>query len=202
MNYSLHLLKCFTGIALWLISFQAFAFMVSEHLLTLPQDTPYQVCFSPQQNCTQQIVKLIDSAKHSIHMQAYSFTSRPITHALIAAVKRGVTVDLIVDHSQLLCQTFSRVRYLLHHQVHVWDDDKLNIAHNKVLIIDHDAIETGSFNYTTSAQKYNAENVLILYSPQLADIYLHNWQYRKEQSIAITVNSIEHCHNKSTDYHR
>ena len=37
-----------------------------------------QVCFTPGQNCTAEITEVIDAAKKSIFVQAYSFTSMPI----------------------------------------------------------------------------------------------------------------------------
>ena len=43
-----------------------------------PQKTPYQVCFSPKGQCENIILHLINNAKHSIHIQSYSFTSRKI----------------------------------------------------------------------------------------------------------------------------
>ena len=44
--------------------------------------------------------------------------------------------------------------------------------HNKFMVVDGDAVQTGSFNYTTSAATRNAENVLVVQdSPELAKAY-------------------------------
>jgi phosphatidylserine/phosphatidylglycerophosphate/cardiolipin synthase-like enzyme len=43
--------------------------------------------------------------------------------------------------------------------------------HNKVLVID-DTVITGSYNFSRSAQ-FNAENILFLESPPLAEAYSH-----------------------------
>ncbi|AKZ66177.1 phospholipase D-like domain-containing protein [Candidatus Palibaumannia cicadellinicola] len=44
--------------------------------------------------------------------------------------------------------------------------------HNKFMIIDNNIIQTGSFNYTKNAEKYNAENIIIIYNrPDIANIY-------------------------------
>ncbi|MGC1854920.1 MAG: phospholipase D-like domain-containing protein, partial [Candidatus Aquirickettsiella sp.] len=59
-----------------------------------------QVCFTPGQNCTKEIIDVIDAAKQSIFVQAYSFTSAPIAAHLVAAKKRGVKVNVILDKSQ------------------------------------------------------------------------------------------------------
>ena len=59
------------------------------------------------------------------------------------------------------------------------------IAHNKVIIIDNKTVITGSFNFTRSAQKYNAENVLIIHDPKLAEKYTANWYKRASQSTTV-----------------
>jgi phosphatidylserine/phosphatidylglycerophosphate/cardiolipin synthase-like enzyme len=55
------------------------------------------VCFTPGGNCTEQIVKALDDAKHTILVQAYSFTSAPIATALLEAHTRGVRGQVILD---------------------------------------------------------------------------------------------------------
>ena len=50
------------------------------------------------------------------------------------------------------------------------------IAHNKVMIIDSDAVITGSFNFTKAAEERNAENLLIIYYKELSALYAENWR--------------------------
>jgi phosphatidylserine/phosphatidylglycerophosphate/cardiolipin synthase-like enzyme len=57
-------------------------------------------CFTPAGNCTDLIVGVLEEAKSSILVQAYSFTSAPIAKALLEAHKRGVRVEVILDKSQ------------------------------------------------------------------------------------------------------
>ncbi len=147
--------------------------------------TRYRVCFTPGRDCTQQVVNLIHKTKHTLYLQAYSFTSRRIARALVAAAARGVRVAAIVDHSQLFDEPHSQLVMLLQHRIPVWQDNSVNIAHNKVMISDRSAIETGSFNYTYSADHFNAENVLVIYSKQLALSYLLNWKKRQRHSVLI-----------------
>jgi phosphatidylserine/phosphatidylglycerophosphate/cardiolipin synthase-like enzyme len=148
-------------------------------------DTNYQVCFTPQQNCTAMIVSQIDAAKTNIWVQAYSFTSHPIGDALVRAKERGVDVEIIMDKSNFDPYMQSSARFLLRHGIKLWDDNKLNIAHNKVMIFDGNSLETGSFNYTYSAQNENAENVLIIHNQDLAQAYLSNWKQRQQESVAV-----------------
>ena len=145
--------------------------------------TQYQVCFTPHQNCTAQIVSLINHAHKSIYVQAYTFTSHPIAKALVRAKRRGVAVKIIFDKSNFNSDFYSSSHYLIRHGIPAWEDDTLNIAHNKVIIVDGVIVETGSFNYTYSAQKHNAENVLIIHSQALAQKYISNWRRRQAFSV-------------------
>ena len=147
-----------------------------------PDNTHYNVCFTPQQNCTGELVQAIDQTKQSIYVQAYSFTSHEISDALVRAEDRGVKVYIILDKSNFKPGAHTSAYYVIRHHIPVWDDNTLNIAHNKVMIFDKTMIETGSFNYTWSAQKYNAENMLFIDAPTLAQTYLHNWYAREAVS--------------------
>lgn len=147
-----------------------------------PANTQYQVCFTPQENCTGEIISIIDRAKKNIYFQAYSFTSNAIAHALVRAQKRGVKVYAILDKSEFTGEYYTSAQILMHNHVPIWNDDTLNIAHNKVLIIDESIVQTGSFNYTVAAQHRNAENVFIIYSDAVAKNYLANWHYRQKVS--------------------
>ncbi len=145
-------------------------------------DIDYKVCFTPPGNCTALIVDAINNATKTIYVQAYSFTSGPIIHALVVAADRGVAVKVILDKSQVDSKKYTSSRYLLNNNIPVWVDYKPAIAHNKVMIIDESVVITGSFNFTNAAQYKNAENLLILKNPAIAADYLKNWQARLSES--------------------
>ncbi len=70
---------------------------------------------------------------------------------------------------------------LVRNGVTVWLDSKQSSAHNKVMIIDAGTpaavLVTGSYNFTYSAQRRNAENVLVMRgNPDLAAAFATNWQ--------------------------
>jgi phosphatidylserine/phosphatidylglycerophosphate/cardiolipin synthase-like enzyme len=58
------------------------------------------VYFSPQGGATDAIVACLDTARSTVRVLAYSFTSERIAAALIAAHRRGEDVQVIVDKSQ------------------------------------------------------------------------------------------------------
>ena len=141
------------------------------------QNSTYDVCFTPGEDCTTLIVKTISSAKNELLIQAYSFTSAPIAKAVVEAQKRGVKVRVILDKSQF-SQKYSASKFLQHENIPVWNDKKVAIAHNKVMVIDDEIVITGSFNFTKAAQFKNAENLLIVYDKKFAAKYKKNWYDR------------------------
>src|SRR4051812_9564997 len=56
--------------------------------------------FSPHQGATELVIKAISQAHKTVHVAAYSFTSKPIGSALVAAHDRGVDVEIVFDKSQ------------------------------------------------------------------------------------------------------
>ena len=140
-----------------------------------------EVCFTPQSHCTDLIVKDIMNAKHSIEIQAYSFTSEPIALSLVDVKKRGIRVEAILDKTNITRQDLGIVT-LKSAGIAIWIDDKVRIAHNKVIIIDDETLITGSFNFTTAAQYYNAENIIIVHDPAIINAYKINFEYRKSLS--------------------
>ena len=141
-----------------------------------------QACFTPGEDCTSLLINQINAAQKSIEVQAYSFTSYKIAKALVRAAQRGIDVKIILDKTQFDGAHFSVAAYLQHAGISLYNDDQVAIAHNKVMIFDNTIVETGSFNFTYAAQDKNAENMLIIYNPALAQEYLQNWNSREQQS--------------------
>jgi phosphatidylserine/phosphatidylglycerophosphate/cardiolipin synthase-like enzyme len=140
-----------------------------------------RTCFSPRGGCTTAIVEEIDKAKSGINIQAYSFTSMPIAKAIIAAHKRGVHVEIILDKSNRSAK-YSAADFTANAGVSTYIDASHAIAHNKIMIIDQETVITGSFNFTKAAEESNAENVLIIRNKELAGRYLSNWQQHRGHS--------------------
>ncbi len=138
------------------------------------QGAELAVYFSPHGGCTEAIVRAIEGAQASIHVQAYSFSSAPIAKALAEAHRRGTEVQVILDKSQQ-SERYSVADYLAHAGIPTFIDTRHPIAHNKVMIIDGATTIQGSFNFTRAGEE-NAENLLVTTSPALAALYLQNWE--------------------------
>ena len=141
-----------------------------------------QVYFSPNGGTQDAVVRELNNAKKSVFVQAYSFTNQPIAKALVEAQRRGVDVYIILDKSNRTSK-YSAADFTDHFGVETYIDDKHAIAHNKIMIIDKETVITGSYNFTKAAENSNAENLLIIRSPLLADVYFGNWAEHQKHSV-------------------
>ena len=122
------------------------------------------------------VLDTIRSARSTIFVAAYSFTSKPVATALRDASRRGVKVFVLVDAAEA-DKGYSAVRFLANERVPVRTNGRYAIQHNKFMVIDGHTVQTGSFNYTSSAAQRNAENVLVVRNaPALAAQYDAEWR--------------------------
>ena len=164
---------------------------VLPHMRTppaVPARGTVQVAFTPWDNAEGMIVDGIRRAKTQILVQAFSFTSRTLANALIAAKRRGVDVRVMADREQTFSGESSRIPDLVQAGIPVALEVRYQSAHNKVMVIDAGtadaAVITGSYNWTYAAQFKNAENVLILrHNPDIANAYAANWRRHYADSL-------------------
>ena len=139
-----------------------------------------ETAFTPGDRIDSLIIAAIASAKQEVLVNAFSFTQRPIANALVAARKRGVSVQVIADSQQAATLPQNVLGLLAKGGVNVWLDANYQAAHNKVVIVDAETASattiTGSYNFTNAAQWHNAENVVILRdNRQVALAFRENW---------------------------
>ncbi|TDY15678.1 phospholipase D-like protein [Paraburkholderia sp. BL6665CI2N2] len=143
--------------------------------------------FSPEGSAERLVLKAICTARHSVHLSAYSFTSPAIVQALIDAHRRGVDVAVVADRKSNLVEDRSgkgriALDLLSGAGVGVRTIDVYPIHHDKFMVIDGESVETGSFNFTTSAARYNSENAVVMWHvPVVAQAYQQHWQSRFNQ---------------------
>ena len=118
--------------------------------------------------CQALIVDAIRGATQRIRMMSYCFASKEIAEALVVAARR-IPVELVADRTSVprqLEDTGVRIHVdRLHHR-----------AHNKVLIVDDCMVFTGSFNFTSTADHQNAENLVRIKNRTVIGQYVSYWQ--------------------------
>ena len=142
---------------------------------------PIEIFFSPKGGCTDAIIKEVKAAKSSVLVQAYWFTSVAIAKALVDAHKRSVKVEVILDRSRTEIDN-EQADFIVRNDVPTFIDDKHTTAHSKVVIIDGQAVITGSFNFTDQAEEENVENLLVIRDKGIADKFAANWKAHAEHS--------------------
>jgi phosphatidylserine/phosphatidylglycerophosphate/cardiolipin synthase-like enzyme len=155
----------------------------ADRVAEAPASTASARCyFSPRGGCTDAIVDELNAAQHTIELQGFSFTSRPIGSALVAAARRGVHVTVVLDAVQT-SEHRGEPQYISNHGVPVLVDSRHAMAHNKVILIDGRTLITGSFNFTRAAEEDNAENLLVLHDqPKLQSAYEDNFRRHLEHA--------------------
>ena len=138
------------------------------------------VGFSPEGSAQKAILDLINSAQQEIRMAAYSFTSPVIAKALINAHRRGVDVRIVVDKGQNNNRyAVSTMNTVVNAGIPLRTNDQFLLHHDKYLCVDRISVETGSYNYSSSAFNKNSENSLVLYNaPDVTALSLAHWESR------------------------
>jgi len=128
--------------------------------------------FSPDGGIQIQIIKRVNLSRTSIDIAMYSLTDGRIAQALADARRRGVVVRLIRDKSQ--SRGKHDENYFLRSngiQIKVMKGKNRGIFHDKFAIFDNKLVETGSFNWTVNAERYNHENAIFFTDPELIEAF-------------------------------
>ena len=100
------------------------------------------------------------SAKHSIVVCMYCFTSQELIDVLIKAHQKGVVVRVITDCEQesINGKPISQLRQA---GIQVRTDESSYFMHHKFTVLDGDILINGSLNWTLQGLRGNQENFII-----------------------------------------
>ena len=138
-------------------------------------DTEMLAYYSPKAGSARVLAHEIDSAQHSILIQAYPFVSRPVADALLRARKRGVKIDAILDQSQRTTR-HRQADFLSLASIRIVGNTPLPVVLDKVIVIDDKTLITGSFEFSRTAQLLDRDNLVVVRDAILADEYTKLWQ--------------------------
>lgn len=147
------------------------------------------VGYSPEGTADQLVMTSIERARQSIRLSAYTFTSPSVARALVAAKHRGIDVAVVADAKESAKRTQqAALNVLVQAGIPTRTISAYAIHHDKFIVIDGAAVETGSFNFSAAAARRNSENALLLTGcPDLARSYLNHWQSRWNQGVDYTL---------------
>lgn len=123
----------------------------------------------------QAIIPMVSSAAKSIRFLAFSFTDYPLAEAMIKRSQSGVDVKGVFENVGSDTDA-AELDTLYCAQVPVRRDGNPSFMHNKVIVVDERYVITGSLNYSTNAEESNDENVIIIDNPEIARLYLQDFE--------------------------
>ena len=102
----------------------------------------YELGFSPGGSSLKVVLDSIASAKSSLVIACYEFTSREITAALEDAAHRGVEVRIVADFKAAEGK-YSQIPILRRFGIPIRLDRRYEIMHDKFMVIDNDVDRDG-----------------------------------------------------------
>lgn len=133
-------------------------------------DRRVHVFFSPDTQIENELIRWIQTAKHSIQLAMYYYTNDRLHKALLDALTRGVRVDALWDRQGWQGCDYSEMDEML--SLGIGQIAPLpGLLHHKFAVLDGQVVLTGSANWTGSAFAQNAENALIIKDAPLAAHY-------------------------------
>lgn len=138
--------------------------------------TMIETYFSPDDGVAQKIIALLQNAHESIYFMAYSFTSDDISYVVRERASNGVTVAGVMDYSQIQSNgQYGEYDVFAQSGMDVMADGIDGLLHHKVFIIDEEIVITGSYNFSSSAEERNDENILIIYNSDIAHEFIEEF---------------------------
>ncbi len=135
-----------------------------------------EIYFSPEDDFEQRLIALIDGAKESIDFLAFAFTNKDITDALLSKFSQGIKIRGVFDEKQNHYQSSSKYNLLKKEGLNVKLDGNKFTLHDKVFIIDHKIVITGSYNFTVKANETNNENSIVVFNNAFAKKYQQEFE--------------------------
>lgn len=161
----------------------------AQKKLLTPGKKVKKIFFVPDEDVKILLLGLIhmSKAKTKIRIAVYQLTDKDIVDALIAAHKRGVSLEIIVDQS-CLYNRYEKISALrrLNIPIHVYGGKYYSIMHNKFFIFENtlnnkSIVFTGSANATLGGTTRNEENVWIIENKKIIDQYTKKFDTLKQK---------------------
>lgn len=138
--------------------------------------TDVETYFSPDDSVAARLLEVIDLAQESIYFLAYSFTSDDIGQMMRDKSASGVDVKGVMEVAQIESNQGTEFDLFSQLGLDVRRDGNDGQMHHKLIIVDRSIVIVGSYNFTASAEDRNDENLVIIYSPEIASLFLQEFE--------------------------
>lgn len=131
----------------------------------------------------EKIIEIISSSNNSIYIAVAWFTSKKIKEALITkgTLNKKIDIKIIVDDNYINDKYFFDSTNLFNYVNIKTKKFSSGFLHNKILLVDHNIVVTGSFNFSKKATN-NIENIVVIKSERLYDNYYRIFNFLYDQN--------------------
>lgn len=150
-----------------------------EHPIIMLNEKKIENYFCPEDWCANKVINALGYANESIYFMTFSFTHDKIGDALAEKHRKGIDVKGIFEKKQ--GSNYSEYSKLKEAGMNVSFDKNPFMMHHKVFVIDRKIVVTGSFNPSKNGDMENDENILIIYDPKIADLYIRELEFIREK---------------------
>lgn len=137
-------------------------------------NTKISVLFASEDGVLERIIPIVDNAQSSVRFLTFSFTDYPLAKAIIDRAAAGVDTAGVFEKVGSETE-FAELRTLHCAGVPVRQDGNPSFLHHKLIVVDDRIVITGSMNYSTNAEESNDENVIIIENPEIAALYIQEF---------------------------
>lgn len=149
------------------------------------------VMFGAESDEISPLLTEIAQARESIHFMTFVFSLDELALAMLRQTEEhAVRVRGIFERRSSLAD-WSVLPELYCAGAEVRQDGNANYLHHKVIIIDEGTVIAGSFNFSRSAARSNDENLLIIRHPEIAALYLDEWQRQWDSATRIREDMVD-----------
>ena len=150
----------------------------------------FELYFSPTDNVTSKIIKVIESTDYQLSFSLLSFTRDDIANSIISINDNfGVQVRGLIENISDVSGEFPNLQSAgVNVQSHQSFSD---VLHHKYCIVDQNIgladplVLTGSHNWSTSAEDRNDENTVIIHSQNIANQFYQEFIARWQEVVGI-----------------
>jgi phosphatidylserine/phosphatidylglycerophosphate/cardiolipin synthase-like enzyme len=130
-----------------------------------------KVLFSPKGGISKELLGMYKAATTDIKIAVYGFTTKYQARGLIAAQKRGVKVQVLLDKKNAE-RGYSLGSYLTEAGITVrYYTPPGGSMHHKFIIVDNKNLATGSYNLSNDAEFRNSEAMLFTSNSKLVSAF-------------------------------
>lgn len=154
----------------------------TPHPTVTIDNTRLDVYFSPDDGVLAALVPVLDSAQESIYFLAYSFTSNQLGDIVRQKAEAELTVAGVMDEEQIKSNEGTEFDPFRQADLDVRADGIEGLMHHKVFIVDEEIVVLGSYNFSQNAEVRNDENLIIIYDPVIARLFMLEFQRVQNQA--------------------